>query len=123
METEITKLIKECEELIEVYHSPVRKMDLKDLQRKLEDLISLSKEKYPLFCEELENAISMFNQNRSYYMRRISRMLSLMEKEEKGINQKTKENKTSKQVLFWTIIGVVVAVIIGIISNWEKIFG
>ena len=53
-------------------------------------------------------------------MRCISRMLSLMEKEEKGINQKTKENKTSKQVLFWTIIGVVVAVIIGIVSNWNK---
>ena len=47
METEIAKLIKDCAELIEVYYSPVRKMDLKDLKRKLEGLISLSKEKYP----------------------------------------------------------------------------
>lgn len=32
------------------------------------------------------------------------------------------EDRINKKVLFWTIVGVVVAVIIGIVSNWNKIF-
>jgi len=122
METEITKLIKECKKFIYDYYYVHKRDNLSDFEGKLKRLISLSKKNYPLLCEELEDAICKFDQNRNYYMGVISCALSLMEKEEKGINQKTKENKTAKQVLFWTVVGVVVAVIIGIVSNWNKFF-
>ena len=80
----MTELIKECKELIEIYYSPIYKMSLKNLQKKLEFLISLAKENYPFICEELEDAIDKFTKGNNYNMGRIMCALSLLEKEEQG---------------------------------------
>jgi hypothetical protein len=87
-ENKMTELIRECKELIEVLYCPVRKMSLSDLQKKLEHLISLSKENYPSLCEELENAITKFQDNGNFYLGCIFCVLSLMEREEEGINRR-----------------------------------
>ena len=84
----MTELINECKELIVAYYSLVQRMRLSDLQKRLERLISLAKEDYPFFCEELEDAIDRYNQSENFYMGCIFCVLSLMEKEEKGKNRR-----------------------------------
>lgn len=83
MENNITKLIKECDELIQAYYSPHLIMSLESLYRELEILRNLIKVKYPRYYEELGNSISAFNRNHhSHNMGCISAVLSLIEKDE-----------------------------------------
>lgn len=83
MEKEITRLIKECDELIQAYYSPHLIMSLDGLYKKLEALRSLIKEKYPYYYEDLGSSIAAFRRNRhNHNMGCISCILALIEKEE-----------------------------------------
>lgn len=83
MKSDVIKLIKECDELIQTYYSPHYVMNLDSLYEKLEIIRNLIKTKYPCYYEELGNSISAFKRNRhSHNMGCISATLSIIEKDE-----------------------------------------
>lgn len=83
METTITKLIKECEELIQAYYSPHALMRIEDLYEKFEVLNNLTKDKYPIYNEEFASAAKIFFRNKSNHsMGYICCVLSIIKTEE-----------------------------------------
>lgn len=83
MESDVTKSIKECNELIQTYYNPHYVMRLESLYEKLEIIWNLIKTKYPCYYEELGNSIFAFKRNQhSHNMGCISTTLSIIEKNE-----------------------------------------
>lgn len=81
MESYLSKLIKECNELIQAYYSPHYVTRLESLYEKLEIIRNLTKEKHPNCYEELGNSISAFKRNKnSHYMGCICAILSMIER-------------------------------------------
>jgi len=95
----ILKLIKDCNEAIEIYYSKhyiISMEGLREFESKLKQLIHHLNEKYPLYCEELYNAINEFQNNKNLNMGRIFCVLSLIEKEEQEYEEYVDNNRITE---------------------------